>query len=59
MQACFGELTRALHGPLATDGLAKNILPAREHMQADASPGSSNLVQFGREFEALYQGIGR
>ncbi|MFA4953791.1 MAG: HAD family hydrolase [Patescibacteria group bacterium] len=57
MHAYFGELTRALYGLLPTEGLARNILAATARMQADTSPGSSNLVKFRREFEALYQGI--
>ncbi|RIE17130.1 hypothetical protein [Candidatus Cryosericum septentrionale] len=57
MHAYFGELTRALHGLLPAEGLARNILAATARMQADTSPGSSNLVKFRREFEALYQGV--
>src|SRR5664280_482088 len=57
MHAYFGELTRALHGLLPAEGLASNILAATSRMQADTSPGSSNLVKFRREFEALYQGV--
>jgi FMN phosphatase YigB (HAD superfamily) len=56
MRAYFGEITRALYGLLPTEGLAGNILAATARMQADTSPGSSNLVKFRREFEALYQG---
>lgn len=57
MHAYFGELTRALHGLLPIEGLAGNILAATARMQADTSPGSSNLVKFRREFEILYQGV--
>jgi FMN phosphatase YigB (HAD superfamily) len=57
MHAYFGELTRALHGLLPAEGLATNILAATARMQADISPGSSNLVKFRKEFEALYEGI--
>jgi FMN phosphatase YigB (HAD superfamily) len=46
-----------LHGLLPAEGLARNILAATARMQADTSPGSSNLVKFRREFEALYQGV--
>ena len=44
MHAYFGELTRALHGLLPAEGLARNILSATARMQADTSPCSSNLV---------------
>jgi len=57
MHAYFGELTRALHGLLPAEGLASNVLAATARMQADTSPGSSNLVKFRREFEALYQDV--
>jgi FMN phosphatase YigB (HAD superfamily) len=57
MHVYFGELTRALHGLLPAEGLARNILTATARMQADTSPGSSNLVKFRREFESLYQGV--
>ena len=38
MHAFLGELTRALHGLLPTEGLARNILAATVRMQANTSP---------------------
>lgn len=53
----FDELTRALHGLIPAEGLARNILTATTRMQDDTSPDSSNLTKFRREFEALYQDV--
>jgi FMN phosphatase YigB (HAD superfamily) len=57
MRAYFGELTRALHGLLPAEGLARNILAATARMQADTSPDSTNPAKFRKQFEALYQGV--
>ena len=57
MHTYFGELSRALHGLVPAEGLAKNILAATARMQADTSPDVSNVEKFRREFEAVYPDV--